>query len=40
MKVLIRFTTALLLTLASLQSWAVIDYTDEQRETIIEMIEQ
>ena len=40
LKVLIRFTTALLFTLASLQSWAVIEYTDEQSETIVEMIEQ
>ena len=29
MKVLIRFTAILLLAFASLQSWAVIDYTDE-----------
>ena len=40
MKVFIRITTALLFTLASLSSWAVISYSDEQSETIIEMIEQ
>ncbi len=40
MKVLIRFTASLLLAFISLQSWAVIEYSDKQRETIIEMIEQ
>jgi carboxyl-terminal processing protease len=40
LKVLIRFTASLLLVFISLQSWAVIEYSDEQRETIIEMIEQ
>jgi len=35
-----RFTTALLFVLASWQSLAVIEYSDEQSETIIEMIEQ
>ncbi len=40
MKVFIRITTALLFTLVSLQSWAVINYSDEQSETVVEMIEQ
>ena len=40
MKVFIRITTALLFTFASLHSWAAISYSDEQSETIVEMIEQ
>ncbi len=35
-----RITTVLVLALASFQSWAVIDYSDAQRKTITEMIEQ
>ena len=40
LKLLIRFTAGLLIVLGSWQSWASIDYSDEQRETIIEIIEQ
>jgi len=35
----IRVSIALL-ALASLPSWALIDYTDAQRETMVELIEQ
>ncbi|RLA38641.1 MAG: peptidase S41, partial [Gammaproteobacteria bacterium] len=35
-----RFTTGALLALISWQSWAVIEYSEPQSETIIEMIEQ
>lgn len=35
-----RFTAGVLLALIALQSWAVIDYSEQQSETIIEMIEQ
>ena len=40
MKALTRFTTLLVLLVVTLPSWAIIEYSDTQRETIIEMIEQ
>ncbi len=38
MRVLIRFTAVALLSMLPWQSWAAIEYTDEQSETIIQMV--
>jgi carboxyl-terminal processing protease len=35
-----RFTAGLVLSLASLHSWAVIDYSETQSETVVQLIEQ
>lgn len=40
MNIFTRFTAGLVLSLASLHSWAVIDYSETQSETVVQLIEQ
>jgi carboxyl-terminal processing protease len=40
LNIITRFTAVLVLSLASLHRWAVIDYSDTQSETVVQLIEQ